>query len=143
MKLIIIVVLLSYSIVAQDTDVYFGKYSDIQNGKNISFIFDNTGIHHVMILGTFIPDTLIKYDLLGIYGESLLLKITFEEGKIGNYITILIFNDISNAESYLVISSGYYVKILWLDAKHNKRAIKNKFAFELQKENIEIDYYDN
>jgi hypothetical protein len=143
MKIISIIVLLSYNIIAQDIDVCFGNYNDVEVNNRISFIFDNSGIHNLMILGNFIPDSLVKYDLLGIYGESLLMKINFEEGEIGNSIYLLIFNDSSSGKSNLIISSGYYVEILWLDAYSNKKRIKNKFAFELEKEEIHIDYYDD
>ena len=136
---VLIIILFYGTINAQDTDVYFGKYEDKSDSSKFSFIFDTSGVVNLTIMGNAIPDSLVKYDLLGVFGGTLFMKIIFKEAEVGNYIMLLMYNN----ESDLIVSTGFWIKINLKDLDSNSGEIIDKFTFDLKKEKVVVDYDEN
>lgn len=112
----------------QDLDVYFGTYQDDCKLPKITFNFSDEGINDLFIREKPIPNNQVKYDVLGIFGESLILSIQFEEKDTLSVIKCFIVID----KQQFIISSGYYYNVKWDEQMHSQTVI-DRFSFELMR----------
>ena len=128
MKYLFFVTLLFYNYsFGQDIDTFFGNYSD--KDSLISFCFSENGINNLRIKQNEIPENIVTYDLLGIFGETLLLDIKYEKENSLNIIKCCIVV----SEGRFIISSGYYYSVSLKKSKENSKKILTKFVFELSR----------
>ena len=99
--------LLSNSVYSTDIEEYFGKYQSINSTYKMSFILNEQGVLNLSIDKINIDLNSLTYDYLGIYGNTLVFQIKFDDDKkYSNIIQLFIVK----IEEEIIIVTGYHMR---------------------------------
>ncbi len=126
--IICVLIIFKINIIAQDIDVYCGKYTDTTMEHKLSFAITLDGIKDLNIKGVKIENQKVGYNLLGYFGSSLLLEIYYD-GSDSCRVSMKML--IQMVDEKFINAIGCYVKSKYIQST-NTVEIYDEFVYSLE-----------